>query len=70
MLLLLLLLQVAINWCMAKGTLPIPGAKDLDQARDNLGALGWRLGTGEVDELDAAVRRCTKSALQNIFQTA
>ena len=23
--------QVAINWCMAKGTIPIPGAKTLEQ---------------------------------------
>lgn len=63
-------LQVAINWCMCKGTLPIPGAKDLAQARENLGALGWKLSSGEVAELDAAVGRCTKQALQNIFQTA
>lgn len=63
-------LQVAINWCIAKGTLPIPGAKDLAQAKENLGALGWRLNSGEVAELDAAVGRCTKQALQNIFQTA
>lgn len=62
--------QVAINWCMCKGTLPIPGAKDLAQARENLGALGWKLSSGEVAELDAAVGRCTKQALQNIFQTA
>jgi pyridoxine 4-dehydrogenase len=68
--LLLLLPQVAINWCMCKGTLPIPGAKDLAQAQENLGALGWRLSSGEVAELDAAVGRCTKQALQNIFQTA
>jgi hypothetical protein len=26
-------LQVAINWCMAQGTVPIPGAKNLAQAR-------------------------------------
>lgn len=62
--------QVAINWCICKGTLPIPGAKDLAQARENVGALGWRLSSGEVAELDAAVGRCTKQALQNIFQTA
>jgi hypothetical protein len=28
-------LQVAINWCMAQGTVPIPGAKNLAQASDN-----------------------------------
>ncbi|KAF8054896.1 PLR1 [Scenedesmus sp. PABB004] len=62
--------QVAINWCMAKGTVPIPGAKDLAQARANLGALGWRLSAGEVAELDAAAARCSSAMVQNIFQTA
>lgn len=61
--------QVALNWCMCKGTVPIPGAKDLAQARENLGALGWRLGGGEVAELDAAARRVGKGMVQNIFQT-
>ncbi len=30
--------QVALNWCMCKGTLPIPGAKTVDQAVENAGA--------------------------------
>ncbi|WIA14693.1 hypothetical protein OEZ85_003191 [Tetradesmus obliquus] len=62
--------QVAINWCICKGTVPIPGAKDLAQARENLGALGWRLSSGEVAELDAAAARCSSSMVQNIFQTS
>lgn len=62
-------LQVAINWCMCKGTIPIPGAKDLAQAKENLGALGWRLSEAEVAELDAAAGRCKKGMTQNIFQT-
>lgn len=45
--------QVAINWCMAKGTLPIPGAKTGAQARENAGALGWMLTEAEVGALDA-----------------
>ncbi|GLC52517.1 hypothetical protein PLESTB_000638500 [Pleodorina starrii] len=61
--------QVAINWCMCKGTVPIPGAKDLGQARENLGALGWRLGAGEVAELDRAAAGIKKGMVQNIFQT-
>jgi aryl-alcohol dehydrogenase-like predicted oxidoreductase len=44
--------QVAINWCMAKGTLPIPGAKTGAQARENAGALGWALTEDEVTALD------------------
>jgi aryl-alcohol dehydrogenase-like predicted oxidoreductase len=46
--------QVALNWVICKGAIPIPGAKDPRQAAENAGALGWRLGSAEVDELDAA----------------
>lgn len=46
------LAQVAINWCICKGTVPIPGAKNARQARDNAGAMGWRLSNDEVAELD------------------
>lgn len=61
--------QVAINWCMAKGTIPIPGAKDLTQAQENLGSLGWKLDPGEVAELDRAAGSIKKGMVQNIFQT-
>lgn len=52
--------QVAINWCMRQGTVPIPGAKTLQQAEDNLGALGWRLTAGEVrpSPLPCSSRAC------------
>ncbi len=46
--------QVALNWTMGKGTLPIPGAKNARQARDNAGALGWRLTPDEIAALDEA----------------
>jgi pyridoxine 4-dehydrogenase len=61
--------QVAINWCMCKGTIPIPGAKSVAQAKENLGALGWRLDAGEVDALDRAAASTDKKMVQNIFQT-
>jgi aryl-alcohol dehydrogenase-like predicted oxidoreductase len=44
--------QVALNWAMAKGTLVIPGAKNVRQARENAGALGWTLAAEEVAGLD------------------
>lgn len=44
--------QVALNWTMAKGTLPIPGAKNERQAAENAGALGWRLTPDEIARLD------------------
>ena len=51
--------------------MPIPGAKDLRQARDNLGALGWRLSAGELAALDAAAAAVPRAnrMVQNIFQT-
>ncbi|MEX2143025.1 MAG: aldo/keto reductase [Anaerolineales bacterium] len=44
--------QVALNWCIAKGTLPIPGAKNAQQAKENASALGWDLSEGDVARLD------------------
>mmetsp|Transcript_25009 Transcript_25009/g.67977 ORF Transcript_25009/g.67977 Transcript_25009/m.67977 type:complete len:391 (+) Transcript_25009:16-1188(+) len=61
--------QVAINWCICKGTIPIPGAKTLNQAQSNLGALGWRLSASEVAELDSVSANLGTGTIQNIFQT-
>ncbi len=46
--------QVALNWTICKGTVPIPGAKNAKQAAENLGAMGWRLSADEVTALDEA----------------
>jgi aryl-alcohol dehydrogenase-like predicted oxidoreductase len=46
--------QVALNWVVCKGAVPIPGAKNVEQARQNAGAFGWRLTAEEVRALDAA----------------
>jgi len=46
--------QVALNWVICKGGLPIPGAKTAAQAEQNVGALGWRLTPEEVKALDIA----------------
>ena len=44
--------QVALNWVIAKGAVPIPGAKNRHQAEENAGALGWSLDGDEVAQLD------------------
>jgi aryl-alcohol dehydrogenase-like predicted oxidoreductase len=44
--------QVALNWIIHKGALPIPGAKNIKQAQENAGALGWKLTDNEVARLD------------------
>lgn len=46
--------QVALNWVICKGGLPIPGAKTAAQAKQNVGAIGWRLTPEEVKALDIA----------------
>ncbi|MBD2451559.1 aldo/keto reductase [Nostoc sp. FACHB-152] len=61
--------QVAINWCICKGTIPIPGAKSIAQAQENIGALGWYLNSQEIAELDQAAASSDKVMVQNIFQT-
>ena len=52
--------QVALNWCICKGTMPIPGAKNTEQAQQNAGALGWKLTEEQVKALDGASDEVTK----------
>lgn len=61
--------QVAINWAVCKGTVPIPGARTLQMAQDNLGAVGWSLRPDAIEQLDRAASRVSKPMIQNIFQT-
>ncbi len=44
--------QISLNWLICKGAVPIPGAKNLKQAQENIGALGWRLSDDQVQALD------------------
>ncbi|MBK7448125.1 MAG: aldo/keto reductase [Anaerolineales bacterium] len=44
--------QVALNWTICKGALPIPGAKNARQAEDNAGGASWRMTEDEVARLD------------------
>ena len=49
--------QVALNWLMAQGgVVPIPGAKNAEQARQNAGALGWQLADADWQQLEEATR--------------
>jgi pyridoxine 4-dehydrogenase len=61
--------QVAVNWCMCQGTLPIVGVKNMGQLKDNMGAMGWRLSEGEVQALNEAADMVPVQMQQNIFQT-
>lgn len=44
--------QVAINYVICKGAIPIPGARTVAQIKDNIGAMGWRLSTSEILSLE------------------
>jgi len=61
--------QVAINWAICKGTVPIPGCRTIKQAEENLGAVGWSLKPDAVEELDRVAGAVKKPMIQNIFQT-
>jgi aryl-alcohol dehydrogenase-like predicted oxidoreductase len=51
--------QVALNWLICQGALPIPGAISPAQASENAGAAGWRLRPAEVAALNEASSRFT-----------
>jgi aryl-alcohol dehydrogenase-like predicted oxidoreductase len=47
--------QVALNWLITQtNVLPIPGAKNERQARQNAGALGWEIAGDEAEKLELA----------------
>jgi diketogulonate reductase-like aldo/keto reductase len=58
--------QVALNWIMSKGVVPIPGAKNRRQAEENAGARGWALEDEDVATLDGLALAGRRS-LQNLF---
>ena len=55
--------QVAINWTLCKGAIPIPGAKNARQARESAGALGWRLTEDEVRAPTPRVARSVRCSM-------
>jgi len=48
--------QVALNWLLSKDecVIPIPGAKNVRQATENAGAIGWRLTSEEFKQIELA----------------
>lgn len=50
--------QVVLNWLVCQGNVvPIPGAKNAEQAQEFAGALGWSLTDEEVEELRSMARQ-------------
>jgi pyridoxine 4-dehydrogenase len=62
--------QIAINWAICKGTVPIPGCRNIQQAASNVKAAAqWRLPLDAISELDRVALAVKKPMIQNIFQT-
>jgi aryl-alcohol dehydrogenase-like predicted oxidoreductase len=60
--------QVALAWLIAKGSVPIPGAKNREQAEQNTGALGWSMTAEEIATLDAAALGGKRGIAQRVWQ--
>jgi pyridoxine 4-dehydrogenase len=63
--------QIAINWAICKGTVPIPGCRTISQATSNVEAAtkNFRLNSDVITELDRVALAVKKPMIQNIFQT-
>ncbi|HXQ44398.1 MAG TPA: aldo/keto reductase [Acidimicrobiales bacterium] len=60
--------QVALNWVIAKGAVPIPGAKSAAQAQENAGALGWRIDADDLAVLDEAALAGIRNISSRVWQ--
>ncbi len=60
--------QVALRWIMDKGAVPIPGAKNAEQATQNAGALGWSLDPDDAAALDRVALEGTRTIAQRVWQ--
>jgi pyridoxine 4-dehydrogenase len=63
--------QIAINWAICKGTVPIPGCRTVEQATSHIEAASsrFRLNPDVITELDCIALAVKKPMIQNIFQT-
>lgn len=62
--------QVALNWVVAKGAVPLPGVTSVADAREVLGCIGWRLRAADMQQLEDAVEEgaATRVKLQRVDQ--
>jgi pyridoxine 4-dehydrogenase len=64
------LAAVALNWCRAHGTMPIPGLRSSAQVDATAAALSWTLNSNERDALDQLVQAAGAARMPaNPFQS-
>lgn len=61
--------QAALAWCVAKGTVPLVGARKRSHVASAADAASARLSPGAVAALDAAAAKVARPTLQNVFAT-
>ena len=63
--------QIALNWVVAKGVVPLPGVNTNADANEVVGCIGWRLRAQDIETLDKAVEesRNTKVERQTLGYT-
>jgi len=51
--------QIALNWVLGRPSVStvIIGARNEEQLRQNIGAVGWKLTAKQIEKLDAASER-------------
>ncbi len=52
--------SVSLNWLISNGAVPIPGARNLEQAQENAGGFGWQMSSEEVNRLDTISEEVTQ----------
>jgi aryl-alcohol dehydrogenase-like predicted oxidoreductase len=60
--------QVALAWIMAKDVVPIPGAKNREQAVQNAGSVGWSLSAEDMATLDAVALYGKRGVAERFWQ--
>jgi diketogulonate reductase-like aldo/keto reductase len=55
--------QIAINYIVAKGCVPMPSVKNTAEADEIIGCLGWSLSDDEVNMLDNAADMSDKGVV-------
>ena len=50
--------QIAVNYVVTKGGVPLVEVNNPKQAKDVIGCLGWTLTEAEVDMLELAAEAC------------
>ena len=58
--------QVALNWVVAKGAVPLPGVRNTRDAEEVVGAVGWRLRAEDLELINKSCAFAVEMACQRV----